>query len=70
MRSWIDLGTAGERAAVSRSTVNRWIAAGRLRCVEVGGHRFVNVRELLEVERERRASRGRKGPRVPLKLHG
>lgn len=63
----IPLDQAAEIARVSRRTLNRWIAAGRLRVR--AGH--VVERELLDVEVERRTARraGRPGARPP-KLAG
>lgn len=57
----IPLDDAPAIAGISRRTLNRWIAAGRLRVL--AGH--VVERELLAVERERWESRhaGRPGAR-------
>ncbi|MEU7913466.1 helix-turn-helix domain-containing protein [Microbispora bryophytorum] len=64
---WLDLDSAADRARVTRSTINRWIASGRLPAVTVLGRRFVKAQNLLLVERERRLSRSRPGPRLPVK---
>lgn len=63
----IPLDQAAEIARVSRRTLNRWIADGRL--TVRAGH--VVERELLDVEVERRIARraGRPGARPP-KLAG
>ncbi|WP_055480868.1 helix-turn-helix domain-containing protein [Sphaerimonospora mesophila] len=64
MRGWVDLDEAAQRADVSRSTISRWISSGRLPFAEVLGRRYVKLRDLLTVERERHLSRGRPGPRL------
>ena len=33
----------------TRATIHRWIAIGRLDTVTIGGHRFVNRAQVLEV---------------------
>ncbi|TDD93325.1 hypothetical protein [Actinomadura rubrisoli] len=64
----LDLDQAARLAKATRRTLDRWIAARRLRVYEVHGltGRYVREDELLEVEHERRSSRnpGRPGARV------
>lgn len=64
----VPLDEAPALACVSRRTLNRWIASGRLRVIELPGYtgRYVVEGELLAVEHERRQARsqGRPGARV------
>lgn len=63
----LTLDQAADVAGVSVRTLNRWIAAGRLRTYRLPGtQRYVREDELLDVEHERRRSRrlGRPGARV------
>lgn len=64
----VPLDEAPVHARISRRTLNRWIAAGRLTVIEVRGltGRYVREGDLLDVECERRRSRnpGRPGARV------
>lgn len=64
----VPLDQAAALACVSRRTLNRWIAAGRLRVIQVRGltGQYVVESELLDVEYERRQARrrGRPGARV------
>lgn len=64
----VPLDEAPALACVSRRTLNRWIASGRLTVYEVRGYtgRYVREGELLDVEHERRKARrqGRPGARV------
>lgn len=53
------LDQAARAAYVSRRTIDRWVAAGRLRRLPFG---YVIERELLDVETERRRSRRRGRP--------
>lgn len=65
-RSWLTVTAAAAVAGRSVRTVERWIAAGRLPAVSVGGVRYVRELDLLEVERATRhaARRGRPGARL------
>lgn len=66
-RRWLTIAQAAAATGRSESTIRRWIAHRRLRVLVVGGHRHVNERELLHLERATRtaARAGRAGARPP-----
>ncbi|GAA3144707.1 hypothetical protein GCM10010466_39760 [Planomonospora alba] len=66
---WVDLGVAAGRAGVSVRTVERWVREGRLVVVGRGASRRVELAAVLRVERERRAARGRPGPRLGVRVN-
>lgn len=64
-RRWLAIPAAATATGRSERTIRRWITDQRLRYLDLGGVRYVNERELLDLERAtRRAARaGRPGAR-------